>query len=225
MIYTSDNPDFLVELEKKYKESIYCVYYIIKGHIHKPTVYEGVLASDSDWIPGKPTRAIVKEVLIYLNDLNLMVGGMLKKPNTLFANASLSEVVECFDLPRIPFDHSKHWGNYYWSFLHYTSIYMNIMKDDSKLYDLFYNVIFNLRMILGCPPCMINYQSKLKRKDNDPPDTVTIADTILVLAKTDAIRAIYELHSLVNQHTNFVKYKDYTFADFLKAYDLKEDSQ
>lgn len=225
MVYTSDNPDFLVELEKKYKESIYCVYYIIKGRIHIPPVYQSVLASGQAWIPGKPSRDIVTYSLEYLDSLNAMIATMLKKDGTLKVNASFSEVVEFFDLPRVTLDNSKHWGNYYWAFLHYTSIYMNIMKDDDKLYGLFYNVIFNLRMILACNQCLVNYQSKLEPKKDDPPNTITIKYTILGLAKTDAIRAIYDLHSLVNQHTAFGKYDNYTFEDFLHAYDLKEASE
>jgi hypothetical protein len=225
MVYTSDNPDFLVELQKKYKESIYCVYYIIKGRIHIPPVYQSVLASAQDWIPGKPSRDIATLSLEYLTSLNTMVATMLKIDDKLAANASFSEVVEFFDLPHVTLDNSKHWGNYYWTFLHYTSIYMNIMKDNEQLYDEFYNVILNLRMILPCNQCLVNYQSKIEPKAGDPSNVVTIKYTILVLAKTDAIRAIYDLHSLVNEHTAFGKYKDYTFEDFLKTYDLKEASE
>jgi hypothetical protein len=188
-------------------------------------VYQSVLASGQAWIPGKPSLDIATLSLEYLDSLNAMIAITLKKDGTLPANARFSEVVEFFELPHVTLDDSKHWGNYYWAFLHYISIYMNIMKDDDTLYGLFYNVIFNLRMILACNACLVNYQSKLEPKRDDPVDAVTIKYTILGLAKTDAIRAIYDLHSLVNQHTAFGKYKDYTFKDFLKAYDLKVASE
>lgn len=234
MVYTSDNPDFLVELEKKYKESIYCVYYIIKGAVHPPHIYQSVLSSNVDRAPGKPSRAIVTSSLEYLHNLNLMIAIILNKDTTLLSpdaletnnmlspNATLTEIVQFFDLPQVTVDHAKHWGNYYWSFLHYTSIYMNIMKKNEKLYDIFYNVIFNLGIILGCARCYENYQSKLFASVSN---TVSVQNTILPLSKTDAIRAIYDLHTLVNQHTNLVKYKDYTFEIFLEAYDLKIASE
>jgi hypothetical protein len=222
MAYTSNNQNFLVELEKKYKESIYYVYYIIKWGPHRPIMYDTILKSDKEWIVGKPSRKMALLCLEYLDSLNSMIAMILKKDNQkLSPNATLSEVTEFFELTPLEYDRSKHWGNYMWSFLHYTSIYMNIMKDNSTLYDLFYNVIFNLRIILpGCNACSLNYQSKLERGKNDPSDKVTIKDTILVLAKTDAIKAIYDLHTLVNQHTNYIKYKDYTFENYLTAYDL-----
>lgn len=214
MIYTSKNLDFFVELEKKYKESVYCVYYIIKGTQHNPNIFRDVLSNNKDWSYGKPTRTYVELSIEYLDNLNQLIAIILDKDITgLSGNATLPEIITAFDLPVVTVEQKKHWGNYYWAFLHYTSIYMNILKDNNevfpKLYPLFYNMIYNLRMILICIQCFVNYQSKL-----------TQVKEFLELAKTDAISAIFKLHSLVNEHTNPIKYKDYTFEDFLQAYDL-----
>lgn len=210
MVYSSSASEFFVDLEKKFKESVYLVFYTIQfdNAVEKT---KKILESPVEWIPGKTTKPLVALWVQYLKTLNKWVARVLKKdPMQLPEFPTLSELENFFELAPVDFKKIKHWGNYFWQFLHYSSIYMNIMKDDPVAYGEFYGVLFNIDFILPCHMCSENYRKKKPILENE----------ILPKAQTDAIRAIFDLHSLVNQHTNPGKYTDFTFDKFLTLYDL-----
>lgn len=211
MAYTSDNPNFMIDLETNFKKSIYCLYYILKGVAFSPSSINEVLRRNQH----EHVR-VAEYTLEYLGHLNNLVAELLsvisKKdyPRDLDPNSSLQKITEEFDLIKETIEITK-WGPCYWKFLHYASICMNIGKGKEKLYDLFYIVIYNIGICLPCSICYENYQSKLED-----------VNVLLIDAKTDAIKSIYDLHSLVNKHTKPQNYV-YTFEEFLVAYDLKYD--
>jgi hypothetical protein len=212
MVYSSDNENFLEELMGDYKLTVYYVYYYIKL-IYSPAKIDNLLSG-----VGNPVHTkIAKLTLLYLNKINELVATALGLENSLEDNATIVDVYTFLDLPpNIEVDRTILWGNHYWKFLHQTSILYSIRKDDVKFSDAFRAVLYNLLIILPCPMCMENFQSKLITSG-------VMENKVFSLMETDPIRAVYDLHSLVNEHTNPIKYKDYTFETFLMAYGLKID--
>lgn len=210
MSYTSENLNFFLDLETNFKKSVYSLYYIIKRVYPSNKINEAIM---------QHTKHHNLSLIItdYLDNLNKMIIEMLatlaEKQNLptnrepLDPNATLDEIVTRFDLT-INYDNTLHWGAYMWKFLHYASICKNLAKDNVVLHNSFVMVVYNFDIILPCQDCRLNYASKKSKVEN-----------LLDLSQTDPIRSIYDLHSLVNQHTKPADYK-YTFDEFLTAFGL-----
>lgn len=211
--YTSDNTNFYNDLLNDYNTSVFNVLYTITL-LYPPKRMDDILQKNSNPVEVN----LVNVSLKYLTQFNQFIQLILQKPHTLKTNAEFSDIIEYLELPsNTSYTAHQEWGRKYWKFLHQTSIILFTRRREENyqaLYESFYGVIYNLAIILPCDVCKTNFQSKFI-------DSQLLAGEIYPLLNTDPIKAIYDLHTYVNQHTNYTKYKDYSFQDFLAEHNLK----
>lgn len=186
------------------------MYYLIKSFIYRPNVSQEIIALQIEFI--KKLNSMVTKMLVRLDEVI--------EPTTLTATASFLELVrdamERFKLEpqdTLNVDWNKMWGPYTWSFLHYTSIVMEMAKDDLELLKTFKFIVYNFKVILVCMRCHENFETK-------KPQILEI----LTNESFDAIKGIFELHQLVNKHTKRADYV-YTFENFLTDYKLTYEKE
>lgn len=114
----------------------------------------------------------------------------------------------------------SHWGPTYWSFIHYTSILMNVAFEYGAIKDqsLFAAFVYNIDFILPCQICVSQYESRK--------NTEQTLDILKRIAFNMCVDACFRLHHMVSQHAGSMKdpemNKNYGVVDFANQYNCIE---
>lgn len=114
----------------------------------------------------------------------------------------------------------NYWGPAFWSFIHYTSILMNVAFEHGVIKDqsLFAAFVYNVDFILPCNVCAHHYE---ERKNSEQ-----TLDILKRIAFNMGVDACFRLHHMVSQHAESMKEpqknKKYGVVDFANQYNCIE---